>query len=278
MSSEFRPRITSPVLEHAHRTIALREGSIREYLGVIEEGSDRRLQNSYRGLANDYLVIAYQRYALGHPIEEVRDQLCKCAESWRRVFELRGTTPAASSLARQLHQEAKEYSTTNSKNNIRAVCIALAARDFGAAERIASLAWDPPHADYVSPQSEVCRTSDQHLAYAVSHLFAGRLDETLRELKQVRARPKEIRPRETANLVRALATDDTMLFYDAIRDLLEWHERSSPEQDPYEFLSESDKFICIWGTGLCAWALRRGLLPLEDLPQGNVYLPLELIA
>jgi hypothetical protein len=213
-----------------------------------------------------------------------------------KVFGLRGTEdpfpvtvltvdpqyppgdPRAVVDERPLHPPGtKDYSVTNSKRNLYGVCIAMTAGDWQTATRLASLAWDPPDASYLGPRSEMCRPHDQHLAYAVKHLLADHVDECMAELSRVRTRPQDVRPREVANLIRALATDDPVLFYDAIRDLLDWHERWDPDRNSSYEMSSVEKFICIWGTGLSAWALQRRLLPIEDLPQGNVYLPLELI-
>ena len=234
---------------------------------------------------------AHYHYGLGFPLEDVRKDLVDCAQSSLKVFELRGTEEAfpvvlvtidvrnpGQTLESPRHPPGtKDYSLTNPKANLRGVCVAMSAGEWETAARLAALAWDPPKASYINARSQTCRLYDQHLAYAVRDLFANKYLEAGAELDRVRTRPTEVRPREVANLVRALIDNNHNAFLAAMDSLLNWHEKINANRNSYEFNGATDKFLCLWAIGFGALAVRRGLIEVADLPQDNLYVPIELI-
>ena len=117
----------------------------------------------------------------------------------------------------------KDFSLTNSKTNFTSVFLALCVGEFGLAARLASLAWDPPKASYIHPNAS-CTSNDQHLAYAIKHLFAGDRDAALAETAQIRTRKRDHPDQYQSAMVQALSTVDEDRFSRALVDLLEWHE------------------------------------------------------
>jgi hypothetical protein len=287
-------RFHLPVMEWAERASEERRNSIRSLEAMIAQEPGTLEQSRRCSLALDYQSLALYEYALGFPIAHVRKQLSASANSWLSVFVLRATEEAfpvvlvtidtqhpsdpRHAIERPMHPPGtKDYSLTNSKSNLRAVCIAMSAGEWDIAPRLAALAWDPPTASFINSRSEICRPYDQHLAYAVRHLFTDEHRKAVAELDKVRTRPTEVRPRELANLIRALINDDRESFLTALENLLNWHEHIKSDSAWYEFYGENDKFLCLWAIGFSAWAVRRGLIDVADLPQSNVYLPIELI-
>jgi hypothetical protein len=246
----------------------------------------------------DYETLALQRYGLGCPFEDVSQELNKCAECWLKVFQLRGTEAPfpvlevtldprfAGSDPRALVEKkwrdppgAKDYSVTNSRANLRAVCIAMSAGNFDVAGQIAALAWDPPDARYIGPRSVICRPYELHLAYAVKHLFAGATEDALGELERVRVRPTDARPQTMKQMIRSISDATPEPFLNALSDLLSWHAKLRWERDQYELAGGgTKKFLCFWALGLASWAVQRGLVTIDQLPDDNIYCPKELVA
>ena len=50
--------------------------------------------------------------------------------------------------------------------------------------------------------------------------------------------------------------------------------RRGAEKNKYE----KQYYLCLPGVGLSAWAVRHGIVLLTQLPQDDVYLPLELVS
>jgi hypothetical protein len=274
------------------------EELIRETFNLLTNEPGKHVQTRLSSLAMLYLTVALQRYGLGYPLEHVSKELAECAECWLKIFQLRGTEAPfpvlevtldarfPSNDPRALIEKkwrdppgAKDYSVTNSRANLRAVCIAMCTGKFDVAAQIAALAWDPPDANYIGPNSVICRPYEVHLAYSVKHLFAAATDETLRELERVRVRPKDVRPHTMKAMIRSLIAATPEPFLDALSELLSWHAKLRWERDQYELAGGgTKKFLCFWALGLSAWAVQRGLVTLDQLPGDNVYCPRELIA
>jgi hypothetical protein len=217
-------------------------------------------------LARDLLRIGLYRYALGYPIEQVREAFAEFTSAWLRVVRLRGTM---------------DYSTTNSWRCFEGVCIALTAGEYATADQLANLIWDPPDASYLGPRSEVCTLGQQHVAYAVKHLFQDHGEEAEGQLKQVRPGKLDGQILFVAKAVRGLLQRNDALFNEGLLELLFWHAkqvralRRRNATDRY-FPSDPDLYFCLAAVGLSIFAVRRQFLPKSGLPE-DTYLPGELM-
>lgn len=268
---------------------------LRNY--VVDFGeSYKRTQQRYSSFTSDCMSLSGFLFAGGYPFDSIRTSLLNAAVACVKVFELRGTEapipvmifkydpryppgdPRATIESRPMHPpDAKDFSLTNSKKNYEAVCAALIAGQFELAAQLASMAWDPPDAPYISPNSEGCTPNDQHLAYALKNLLANDIAETFAELTQVRTvhtRRKLAVLGYQASMVHALATNDADQFVRGLVDLLEWHEFEAHREDN---LKRPWFYLCYPGLGLSALAVQRKLLTWDQLPDNSVYLPLELL-
>lgn len=172
--------------------------------------------------------------------------------------------------------DTKDFSVTNSRENLRYVCNALAAGEFAQAATLSSLAWDPPDADYVfaGGKYEICTPNDQRLAYAMKAYFAGELDGAEQLLRRVRALPKDAPIVGRVAMIRALCQSDADLFLSGLEEYLAWHDRQAKRKDN-DWRTEF--YLSLPGVGLCAFAVKRGVVVRDQLPSDNVFLPLGLI-
>ena len=148
--------------------------------------------------------MAFNLYAAGYPLVEVREAFRGLALAGFKVAELRGTEKPFLEVVIELDPryppgdphsadrkpahppEARDFSLGNARSNFRYVAAALVAGEVDLARRIAALAADPPDAKWAGPHSTICTANDQHTAYAVRHLFADERVEALSELAGVR--------------------------------------------------------------------------------------------
>jgi hypothetical protein len=270
------------------------QGSIANALHLIEADSTKLAQTRYSGIASGWDCIGVVRYALGHPVEEVRTAFARSVEAEQRVFELRGTDPAFPVTVitienpkcgpgeplgtitdqRPLNPSgSKDYSLTNSRGGLRSVYLALIAGDFERAEKIASMLWDPPDAGYLKAKGkfEICTPNDMHLAYAFRELLAGNKPAAINMLGKIRLGerdPQHIKLQ--AAMIRALITRSDGDFLPALNELLEQHQRRANARTAPECC------LCIPALGLAIMALKTGLITPLQLPQDNPYLPMEL--
>jgi hypothetical protein len=250
-------------------------------------------QSRHSYLAGEYAYIGLLSYALGRPFHEVREAFLGAAKSYLTVFELRGTEspfpvtdlvldptkaikdPAFVISSKGRHSPgAKDYSVTNSKTAFEAVSLALVARDYALAERLANLIWDPPNATYVGPHSEVCTLNEQHLGYAIRELVAGADAGCVREASQITWNKIESDVFCLGKMVRAIAEGIGETFLVALRKLLEWHDKQATRK---ENLRNPEWYLSLRGLGAGVLAVRRQVLRIEELPDDNPYLPLELM-
>lgn len=287
----------APRLEHIDRlhaaTVLHNFEAQRERTSTLMKSEPGRLsQTRYLCLADEHMEIGLFRYGLGHPFEEIREAFRQAAQAYMKVFELRGTEepfdvtlvtydpklppddPASILAMRALHPPgSKDYSVTCSRNGLEAVYVALVGDEPVIAERLAAMIWDPPDADYIGPSSETCTPNQQHLAYAVKHLFANDMSACVSELGSVRAKKRETDVRVQAEMVRALAENRDALFLESLCELLAWHKKHARRE---ENRTESEFYLSMPGLALSILAIRRGLVRTDQLPHDNVYLPLEL--
>jgi hypothetical protein len=291
MSESYTPRFAFLRPDEWLPNIEGRQASIQR----TESEPPKRPQIAQSFLASDYETIGQFSYAMGYPMERVREAFTRAAQAYVRVFELRGTEgvfpvtvvqldpskdpgdPARVIDMRPLHPPgSKDHSLTNSREGLKAVYVALAAGQYGLAERLAALLWDPPDARWLKPKSVICTPNEQHLAYAVQKLFVADRAAAESELAKINIRRKDEVPlRFQSTMVRGLAAERPDLFRQGLDELLSWHgAEASLERNRYEKLF----YLCLPGAGLSALALRRGLVSPSQLPHDNVYLPLELVS
>jgi len=151
-------------------------------------------------LEGDCTRIGQYQYALGFPLDQVRQAFVEAAAALLKVFELRGTKeafpvvvmtvdptkPEDDPAFRPLHPpQTRDYSLTNSHDCFEAICVALIAGEYKIVDKLAKLMWDPPNASYISIHSEYITPNRIHLAYAVKHLLQENPTEAYKELGRI---------------------------------------------------------------------------------------------
>jgi hypothetical protein len=289
---KYPPRLNldRPILESKAGHLQRIPGQIRQSLEKIRTEPDKLPQTRHSSLAMEYRFAGFELYALGHPLEEVRDAFASAALAGLMVAQLRCEEPLHTvtvtldpryppsdprhAVEEPMHPgEAKDYTLGNSRKNFWYVTAALTAGEFGIAHRVAALAGDPPDADWVNLRS-FCTPNDQRIAYAVRHLFAEEKEKTLAELDRIRPNKLESETADhasVARMIRALALNEADAFVLGLNSLLRWHEHAFTEQFAVNF------YINLPGTGLSALGLRRGLITRDQLPDDSPYLPLGLL-
>lgn len=286
---ELDPKILR-VLPLAIQAVA---GQIRESLDLIRREPDRLVQTRHSVLAQEYRRIAFNLYAAGHSLVEVREAFRGLALAGLRVAELRGTEKPflevvveldprhppgdpRSAVRNPVHSpDARDFSLGNARSNFRYVAAALVSGEFDLARRIARLAGDPPGAEWAGPRSTICTSNDQHTAYAVKHLFSDERDEVLTELAGVRPAARELDEAnhpELAKMIRALLDVDADFFLVGLDGLLRCHEQTARGRG-----GDCDFYLSLPGAGLASLALHRGLDVRSRLPADSPFLPLDLI-
>jgi hypothetical protein len=255
---------------------------------------DAKTQTRYSFLRGDYTSCCSFFYVLGFPLPLV--QLCNAAasEAARLVFELRGTQPPffvldvtinkefppgdprAIASAKPRHApDAKDFSLTNSRDNLIGVATALCCGWTEQARAISAMAWDPPEARYIGDGPHAsCSMNEQRLAYALREYFACNVEGTLDFLKKIRALPKQADIWGIAGMVRAIATRDTDLFVSSITDYLNWFEMHRKRK---EHKTDPDFYLAKIPLGLSVLACQLCMTTPELLPQENPRFSIELL-
>lgn len=283
------PRLDYLDSEMAALALSCAEEYLPKLLDMIATEPSKLAQTRYSSLSGNYESIAFFSYALGFPLEKVKAAFSQAAHAHLRVFELRGTepvfpalhlrydpahtpgTPGAIVELKNLHEVQVDYSLTNSQKGYVAVCEALGACEDSVAKKIAALIWDPPNASYIGPKS-FCTPNDQHLAYALRNLLVGGSIES--ELDQLKLSKSNENVGHQAMMLRALAAGDGSWFLKGLHELLSWHKKQASSK---QNRLNPAFFICIGGLGLCRLAVTNKVCLFDDLPQGNVFLPLEMM-
>ena len=209
--------------------------------------------------------VAFYEFALGYPAEKVRQTFAEAATAALEVFHLRGTMEC-----RVDQPGTIDYSLTNSRDCLKAICMALIANKYTIAQQLAELMGDPPRATYVGPDSEVCTSNQQSLAYAVKRLIQNNLEYVETELQRISNRKGEQQVAAMAKMVRGMAQKSDATFNEGLLELLFFHRKGVRREDGPQ------KFFSLEGVGLSALALRGGLVGKSGLPKDD-YLPLELL-
>ena len=292
MNERPKPRLSFVEPEYADMALASHKAKLGGLLDMIASEPVKLPHSMYNKVADRYKAIGRYLYALGFPMETVKDAIRKAANAYLEVFRLRGTDPAFPAYTftydpnhapgtpesilefKPIHGEgAMDYSLTNSHKGFAAVCEALIAGEDELATRIAGLIWDPPNASYIGPRS-FCTPNDQHLGYGLREFFGGCFNAMEAELAQIRVRQSDDAISHQASMLQALATKDDVEFCSSLDALLVRHAKLANSKKNRR---DTDFYICTRGLGLCRLALRHRNLATEDLPQDNVFLPVELI-
>jgi len=293
MKNELNQRLDYLDADIAVMALKDAEEHAPKLLNMIAAEPTNLLQTRHSSLASDYESIAWFSYALGFPIDKVKEAFSKAAHAHLKVFELRGSesafpaynfhydashppgTPESTVEFKRFHEDQDvDYSLTNSQKGYVAVCEALVSGEDTVADKLSALIWDPPDASYIGPKS-FCTSNDQHLAYALRQLIHGTAASVEVELDQLMASKADVHIGHQAMMVRAIATKDHGYFLEGITAFLDWHEREASSRQNRR---NPEFFICTTGLGLCRLACKRQMCEVGDLPQDNIFLPLELIS
>jgi hypothetical protein len=231
----------------------------------LRANASKSPQASYAAIYLDCRYIAFYEFGLGYPVEKIRQSCAEAAHAALHVFELRGTMEC-----RVDRPGTKDYSLTNSHDCFETICMAMIAGEYELADKLAELMADPPDAEYIGPRSEVCTNNQQHLAYAVKHLFRNDPDGIDQELRRIWTRKGEQQVGAVGKMVRGLAEKNDTLFGEGLLELLFFHRKAARLEDGPQ------RFFSLAAVGLSVLAVQRGLLRKADLPPDDC-LPLELI-
>jgi len=294
MNSSNVPRVKSLDTAFVRDRLTNRLKDREETLQAIRDGSIKRLQWEMSGHTSHCAASGFYQYALGHPLQEVRQSFSEAAAASLKVLELRGTEETFQVLMVTIDPTkteddpgairgrwrdppgTKDYSLGNSRRCLEGMFYAWIGGEYGIVDQLAKLMWDPPKARYIGPNSEVCTTNQLHLAYALKHLVLGNPEEATSELARIGAnRPRSPDPETPylAKMVRGLAENHCGFFSDGLQELLFWHQK---QVDKSWNQTNPEMYFCLPAVALCILAMRRGLIEKTDLPD-DPYLPLELI-
>jgi len=237
-------------------------------------------QPGYALAADAALDCGLVTCALGAAPGDVRVWVARAAQALGEVFRLRGTAPGLQSIVvtgqdgdlQAMASSSVDDSLTNSSRGLLGMYTALVAGDRDLAERTASLVDDPPDPPSSGPPSEAGTTAERQLAGALKALLLGQDATAVFRAGGPAGAPPSIGAQGAA--LRALVSRDRPVFLDALRKLLAAHaEEAGDERNA----REPRLLMSLPGLGLSALALALGLLEPDQLPAGDVYLPLEII-
>jgi len=244
------PALDLPWAEGIERFCAEAGAELAREMGA--PGSGGQIEHAL--LATYLKDLGLSRYALGFPLDDVRETFQLAARALLRVFELRGTEP--------------DESLANSRRGREALLLALAgdqAEDRALARSLAPHVEDPDGASYLGPDSVVTTPDDQALAYAWRDLVLG-----------VPIAPLNLGPQAThgalleAAALESLAAGDGASFRAALGRLVTWHEEQATRE---EHRHQPDWLLCLPGLALATWAVERGAAERRELPGRSPYLP-----
>lgn len=215
--------------------------------------------------ADHALDCATLTYALGADPNDVRIWIKRAAFALGEVFRLRGTTAAFTSPAEP------DFSLTNSRRGLLAMQLALIAGDPALVEQIAAMIGDPTNASYVGPDSVVCTTEEQGLAYAMKAFLLGQTAVAYFHTASLAGSSSPVR--EQAVAIDALINRDWGAFSVALDELLAAHVDASRDPD---HVHEPRYLIAIPVLALAALAIGSGLIEQSRLPD-DPYLPRALL-
>lgn len=292
MTDPIQPRLDYIDVRTAKMALELHEKDVPETLELIAVEPTTLAQTRQSILESDYEACALFYYAIGFPLQKVREAFSSAAQAHRRACELRGTEPrmpayrvtydpdvspddpnAFFKCEPFFEDDETDYSFTNSRSTYMAVCEALIAGENSLAGKIAAMIWDPPNASYIGPNC-FCTPNKQHLAYAFRDLFRSDIAASKHELAKVTADRRKTGAFYETHMVRALAERDESMFIAGLSSLLDWHMEQARMKENQR---NPDYFLCVPGLGLSVMAILAKTCTVDDLPQDNVFLPIDLI-
>jgi hypothetical protein len=288
------PRLSYIDVELAKQALYLNQELIEKTVRLIKAEPNRLAQTRYNSLAQKLEAVGLFSYALGHPLDKVRESFAQSAQANLQVFELRGTEPPIPVTMITLDGNMPpsgpdnavedntyrppasiDYSLTNSRDGLRGIYVALIAGEHTIAERLTHLLWDPPRASYLAPNSVVCTPNDVHLANAFKALLDGRKESVGAALDLISARKAEDASIVAqGKMMNSLVSTCLEGFREGLRDLLEYHKRQATSK---QHRADPQFFLCLAGIALSIVGVRRALIPASLIPVGDAHLPLELI-
>jgi hypothetical protein len=262
MNDSYPPRVGGLPIDFVRDRLRAFLRSREEELPSIWEAPKDSLQGKMFSLYLNCEHIAFYRYALGHPFDQVRQAFSEAAAAMLQVFELREGT--------------RDESYTSSRHCFDGMCCAWAAWEYGIADQLARRMADPPGARYISVHSEYHTPNRISLAYTVKHLLLNNREEARREVMRIRARRPSRDPetKPMAETVRGLIDESDVIFFEGLQELLRWHRKRLKE--PLDILNP-ETYFCLPAVALSNWGAYRRVLKKKDMPL-DPYLPLELIA
>lgn len=283
-SDLVKKEVAISILQNAVQHIAKVEA-------MICSEPDKLLQTRTSGIARDYESVAFFAYAIGYPLEYVKEAFAFAAEYELKVFKLRGTDPPfpACSLTydplyppgtpgsiveeKKINPDKFDFSLTNSHTALMGFYYGYISGQHEIAEKIAESIWDPEKARYIGPRA-YCTMDHHHLAYSLRYYLAGEEDEAHDRLKIIFPDKGNQSVFLQSRMLKAILEKDPEEFLDSNQELIayqkKWQKRKISAGYP-EF------YLCTESLGLSELAVRRGLCDYEDLPQGDSCSPVELL-
>ncbi len=237
----------------------------------IAQGEARLLQSAQMSVHRSADTMARLRFATNEPVSSIRDLLSESAAAYLAVQR----------------DEASHWGRSHSGHSLNALYVTSAIGSLDLARAIAEVTWDPPDSNIIAPDSVVCTTAEQHLAYAVKGIILDDLEMAATEAKLARTTREDLQLQVA--MVHALLRRTQAEFLEALVKLLAWNRRlarSSQRQPRIErvwspptpdlgFL-KTDPLLCMPALGLAGLALRMKLLRVQDLPS-DPHFPHELL-
>ncbi len=292
MNEPLSPRLLHIDLRKSVLVLDHSKTYVPELIAKLQSEPGKLLKTRWSSLASDYETIALYSYALGSPLSEVRQSFRNCVIAYAKVVENRegesgfsaydlryqsdfppGHSDSIAEFKPLYDEKSKDYSLTNSRNQYLAVCEALIAGEDALADQLARSIWDPSNASYIGPRS-FCTPNDQCLAYALREFFKGNTVDAQFELNKFRRTKVSAVANDEAAMIQSLLDNNADHFKDGLASLLARHGREAVSK---KNSSNPEFFICVPGLGLCKIAILRQMLTREELPQKNVFLPIELL-
>ncbi len=216
--------------------------------------------------AADYaLDCALVTNALGADSDDVRVWIKRAAFALAQVFRLRGTSPAFTVAVDDegaiTQPEQPDASLTNSRRGLLAMQLALIAGDPSLVEQVAAMVGDPPDASYIGPDSVVCTTEEQELAYAMKAFLLGKTAVAYFHTTSLGGASSPIRQQAAA--IDALIDGNQAAFLSALDELLAAHTEAARARS---HAHEPRFLLAISALALAALASRSGLVDQSRLP------------
>lgn len=264
------PRMDYVSKEHVERVIANAVASIEGDLRELSKPDVSRRQLRLRMLAGEYETLANFWYALGIPLDDVRESLVNYIHNTIEACKLRGTAIVVYNGA-----EKADFSMTGSHRVLPATYVALALGGSARIHEVATWIWDPPDASYVGKSKQsLCRYDCQRLAYALREYLAGNHDQARIELKSMLVLPNDEPLYSNKMLLTSILKGDRNDFLDELTSFLEWNRQTAKQK---RHIYESEYYIRFDALAFSRLALESNLIDLGDLaPLNDVHFPLPI--